>query len=113
MGITSGPVAEVAEAGVIADVLALREKVVPIDAALAQTPHERNLVATAKSIDLFPPELIQGYDGRIVMATENQIVLHQSSPLALLPVENKEEQHFQKAILCLTIKNFIFFIPGC
>ena len=102
--------AEVAEAGVVADVLALREKVVPIDAALAQTPHERNLVATAKSIDLFPPEFIQGYDGRIVMATENQIVLHQSSPLALLPVENKEEQHFQNLHHSLHILMMMCFL---
>ena len=89
--------AEVAEAGVVADVLALGKEIVAINAALAQTPHKGNLVAAAEGVDLLPPQLIQGHDRRVIVAAENEIVLHQCRPLALLPVENEEEQHLQEA----------------
>ena len=54
------------------------EEIVDGNAALAQAPHEGELVAQAQVEESVPPHFVETHHLRIQMAPENQIVLHES-----------------------------------
>lgn len=87
---------KITEPRMIPGVKSLREKAVQGDAAFAQTPHQRDLVAAAQGVDLLPPKLVHAHDVRVIVTAEYDIVLHQAASPALLSVKHKEQEYSRK-----------------